>query len=197
MPEAGPRTERTVERSMVMAEAAASFRDRGADSRSLDDVAGRLGVDPEAIQYWFGSEVELLGALMKARQQMFLDTLITRFAELDGASRKLRAVIELAVDDHDATLWIELWRLSLDDESARMIRSELVDRYRELIARLIAAGRSAGEFEPRSIDRATLTVIALVDGLSVQATVGDPLVTPTLMIERCMALAERLVGGSL
>jgi AcrR family transcriptional regulator len=197
MPEAEPRTERTVERSMVMAEAAASFRDRGADSQSLDDVAGRLGVDPEAIHYWFGSEVELLGALMKARQQMFLDTLITRFAELDGASRKLRAVIELAVDDHDATLWIELWRLSLDDESARMIRSELVDRYRELIGRLIAAGRSAGEFEPRSIDRATLTVIALVDGLSVQATVGDPLVTPTLMIERCMALAERLVGGSL
>ena len=197
MPEAGPRAERTVERSMVMAEAAASFRDRGADSQSLDDVAGRLGVDPEAIHYWFGSEVELLGALMKARQQMFLDTLITRFAELDGASRKLRAVIELAVDDHDATLWIELWRLSLDDESARMIRSELVDRYRELIGRLVAAGRSAGEFEPRSIDRATLTVIALVDGLSVQATVGDPLVTPTLMIERCMALAERLVGGSL
>jgi AcrR family transcriptional regulator len=197
MPEAGSRTERTVERSMVMAEAAASFRDRGADSQSLDDVAGRLGVDPESIHYWFGSEVELLGALMKARQQMFLDTLITRFAELDGASRKLRAVIELAVDDHDATLWIELWRLSLDDESARMIRSGLVDRYRELIARLIAAGRSAGEFEPRSIDRATLTVIALVDGLSVQATVGDPLVTPTLMIERCMALAERLVGGSL
>ena len=197
MPEPGPRTERTVERSMVMAEAAASFRDRGADSQSLDDVAGRLGVDPEAIHYWFGSEVELLGALMKARQQMFLDTLITRFAELDGASRKLRAVIELAVDDHDATLWIELWRLSLDDESARLIRSELVDRYRELIGRLIAAGRSAGEFEPRSVDRATLTVIALVDGLSVQATVGDPLVTPTLMIERCMALAERLVGGSL
>jgi AcrR family transcriptional regulator len=182
---------------MVMAEAAASFRDRGADSQSLDDVAGRLGVDPEAIHYWFGSEVELLGALMKARQQMFLDTLITRFAELDGASRKLRAVIELAVDDHDATLWIELWRLSLDDESARMIRSELVDRYRDLIGRLVGAGRSAGEFEPRSIDRATLTVIALVDGLSIQATVGDPLVTPTLMIERCMALAERLVGGSL
>jgi AcrR family transcriptional regulator len=197
MPEAGPRTERTVERSMVMAEAAASFRDRGADSQSLDDVAGRLGVDPEAIHYWFGSEVELLGALMKARQQMFLDTLITRFAELDGASRKLRAVIELAVDDHDATLWIELWRLSLDDESARMIRSELVDRYRDLIGRLVGAGRSAGEFEPRSIDRATLTVIALVDGLSIQATVGDPLLTPTLMIERCMALAERLVGGSL
>ena len=195
MPE--PRAARTVERSMVMAEAAASFRERGADSRTLDDIAARLGVEPEAIQYWFDSEVELLGALMKARQQMFLDTLITRFAELDGAGRKLRAVIELAVDDHDATLWIELWRLSLHDESARLIRGDLVDRYRELIGRLIAAGRRAGEFEPRSVDRATLTVIALVDGLSVQATVGDRLLTPTLMIERCMALAERLVGGSL
>ena len=182
---------------MVMAEAAASFRERGADSQTLDDIAARLGVEPEAIQYWFDSEVELLGALMKARQQMFLDTLITRFAELDGAGRKLRAVIELAVDDHDATLWIELWRLSLHDESARLIRGDLVDRYRELIGRLIAAGRRAGEFEPRSVDRATLTVIALVDGLSVQATVGDRLLTPTLMIERCMALAERLVGGSL
>jgi AcrR family transcriptional regulator len=191
------RATRTVERSIVMAEAAASFRDRGADSQTLDDVADRLGVDSEAIHYWFESEVELLGALMKARQQMFLDTLITRFAELDGAGRKLRAVIELAVDDHDATLWIELWRLSLDDEGARLIRGEIVDRYRELIGRLVGAGRSAGEFEPRSIDRATLTVIALVDGLSVQATVGDRLVTSKLMIERCMALAERLVGGSL
>jgi hypothetical protein len=106
-------------------------------------------------------------------------------------------VIELAIDDHDATLWIELWRRSLHDESARLLRGEIVDRYRELIARLIGAGRTAGEFEPRSIDRATLTVIALVDGLSLQATVGDQVVTPKLMIERCMALAERLVGGSL
>jgi len=194
MPEFGPQT---VERSIVLAEAASSFRDRGADSQTLDDIAGRLGVEPEAIHYWFGSEVELLGALMKARQQMFLDALISRFAELDGAGRKLRAVIELAIDDHDATLWIELWRLSVNDARAREIRSDLVDRYRELIGRLIAAGRTAGEFEPRSVDRATLTVIALIDGLSLQATVGDRLMTPKLMIERCMALAERLVGGSL
>ena len=186
-----------VDRARVLAEAAESFREAGAGPGTLDDVAGRLGVKREAIHYWFDSEVDLLGALMKARQQMFIDELITRFTELDGAGRKLRSVLELAVDDHDATLWIELWRLCLRDDQARRIRTEIVGRYRDLIRRLIAAGRDGGEFEPRSVDRATLTLIALVDGLSLQATIGDRLVTPQTMIERCVALGERLVGGSL
>jgi hypothetical protein len=135
--------------------------------------------------------------LMKARQQVFLDELNTRFAELRGAGPRLHAVIELAVADYDATLWIELWRLSVEDEQARQILADMVTVYRALIGRLIAAGRETGEFDPRSIDRATLTMIALVDGLSLHATLADPAVTPRLMYERCIALAERLVGGSL
>jgi AcrR family transcriptional regulator len=187
----------TVERSRVMVEAVASFREYGARPEALDDLAQRLGTSRDAVHFWFESEVELLGALMKARQTVFIDELITRFAELEGAAAKLRAVLELAVDDHDATLWIELWRLSLHDQQARQIRADIVGRYRDLIGRLITAGRDSGEFEPRSIDRATVTLIALVDGLSLQATLGDRLVTPRKMIERCVVLGERLVGASL
>jgi AcrR family transcriptional regulator len=194
---ADPEPRETVERYRVIAEALPSFREYGAGAETLDDVARRLGVGREAIDYWFRSEVELLGALMKARQKVFLDELNTRFADLKGAGPRLRAVIELAVADYDATLWVELWRLSLDNESAREILVELVGRYRALIGRLIAAGRETGEFDPRSIDRATLTVIALIDGLSLHATLADPAVTPRLMYERCVALAERMVGGSL
>jgi AcrR family transcriptional regulator len=195
MPELGPRE--TVERSRVLVEALPSFRELGAGPGTLDDVARRLGVGREAIDYWFTSEVELLGALMKARQKVFLDELNTRFADLKGAGPRLRAVIELAVADYDATLWIELWRLSLDNDSARQTLVEVVTAYRALIGRLISAGRETGEFDPRSIDRATLTVIALIDGLSLHATLADPAVTPRLMYERCIALAERMVGGSL
>jgi AcrR family transcriptional regulator len=187
----------TVERSRVLVEAVASFREFGATPEALDDLAARLGTNRDAIHFWFDSEVELLGALMKARQTVFIDALIVSFAELQTAGAKLRAVLELAVDDHDATLWIELWRLSLHDEHARQIRVDIVGRYRDLIDRLITVGRDAGEFEPRSTDRATLTLIALVDGLSLQATIGDPLVTPVKMIERCVAFGERLVGASL
>jgi AcrR family transcriptional regulator len=187
----------TVERSRVMVEAVGSFREYGATPEALDDLAQRLGTTRDAVHFWFESEVELLGALMKARQTVFIDELITRFAELEGAGAKLRAVLELAVDDHDATLWIELWRLSLHDQQARQIRTDIVGRYRDLIGRLITAGRDSGEFEPRSIDRATVTLIALVDGLSLQATLGDRLLTPRKMIERCVVLGERLVGASL
>jgi AcrR family transcriptional regulator len=194
---AEPRPRETVERYRVIAEALPSFREFGAGPGTLDDVARRLGVGRDAIEYWFTSEIELLGALMKARQKVFLDELNTRFADLKGAGPRLRAVIELAVADYDATLWIELWRLSLDNESAREILVEVVSRYRALIGRLIAAGRETGEFDPRSIDRATLTVIALIDGLSLHATLADPAVTPRLMHERCIALAERMAGGSL
>jgi AcrR family transcriptional regulator len=187
----------TAERSRVIAEALPSFLELGAGPETLDDVARRLGVGREAVDYWFDSEIELLGALMSARQRVFLDELNTRFAELKGAGPRLHAVIELAVADYDATLWIELWRLSLEDERAREVLVEVVGRYRSLIGRLIAAGRETGEFDPRSIDRATLTVIALIDGLSLHATLADPAVTPRLMYERCIALAERMVGGSL
>jgi hypothetical protein len=134
---------------------------------------------------------------MKARQRLFVDELISRFTQLDGAGPKLRTVLELAIADYDSTLWIELWRCGLNDARAREFRVEINSRYRELIQRLITAGCEAGDFECRSTDRATVTLIALVDGLSLQGTLASRGATPQVMLDRCLDLAQRLVGGRL
>ena len=64
--------------------------------------------------------------------------------------------------------------------------------YRDLFARLIRAGQRSGEFAPVSPDQVALMIVALVAGLSVEATVGDESKADA-MATVLTAAAERLL----
>ncbi|MBV9795597.1 MAG: TetR family transcriptional regulator C-terminal domain-containing protein [Actinobacteria bacterium] len=75
--------------------------------------------------------------------------------------------------DPVALLWLDAWQASrrrpaLHDEVARQMNHDL-DRLSELIA----AGQRAGEFGPGDSRALAMRILALVDGLSVQAAIRD------------------------
>ena len=71
-------------------------------------------------------------------------------------------------------------------------------RQRALIARIVREGQQAGEFstEPDPDDVA-LGLSALMDGLGVQITLGQPDVSRERMVRRCLALASLELGCEL
>ncbi len=176
----------------VVQSAAREIGQKGIAGLDLDAVAAGLGVEPEAVRYWFTDETEVLLSIMQIRQRWFLDEADTRLAAVPTHIEKLRALIELCVADHDVTYWIELWKLGLRDERARAARQNLIGAYRDLFARLIRAGQRSGEFAPVSPDQVALVMVALVSGLAVEATVGEESKADT-MSQVLTDAAERLL----
>jgi hypothetical protein len=114
---------------------------------------------------------------------------------VEGAAARLRLLIELTVEEPDITLWIETWARALHDPEMADQRYRLDSNWWELIASLIVAGQHEGSFDPE-IDAAdaALAIAALLDGLSVQVTLGAEQVPSDRMRALVLTMAAAALG---
>jgi hypothetical protein len=73
------------------------------------------------------------------------------------------------------------------------VRQKSDERWRETIRSIVLAGQEAGEFAPVDPGDFTITLSALLDGLTVQIALEDPEVPP----QRTYELAMRFASGQL
>lgn len=181
----------------VVATGAVLVRERGVEALSFDEIARRLGTDAADVSYWFSERRELLSAVMKIRQERFVDTVWSELARERTNAAKLRRLLEISAANHYAGYLIELWRLTLRDPGARDLREEVTDSYRRLVSRVIRAGVEAGEFDDVPIEMTSLVLVNLVASLSVEVTLRDPAVPEDEMLALCLQGAEALLGADL
>jgi hypothetical protein len=73
-------------------------------------------------------------------------------------------------------------------------REELDQRWRDKVAAIVRAGVESGEFAKVDVDEFVLTLTALLDGLVIQVTLGDPTVNSQRATDLTMRLAARELG---
>ena len=178
----------------VVAVAGRLLPKRGIGRLTLAEIAQELKTDEAAVSYWFQDPGQILIALAEIRNNWFLDEARTRMANDDSQTERLRHLIELSAADHDSSVLIELWRLSVRDDRARQARQAQTDAFRRTIAGIIRAGQRTGEFGPVSPDKVALVLAALISGFSIPATLKDPAVTPEVMLATLLDAAEALLG---
>ena len=181
----------------VVATAARMISEEGLAKLSLAGLAAELEADESAVTYWFQDPGQVLVAVMEIRNNWFLDEARARMAKLETQSERLREFLEMSSADHEATFWIELWRLSSRDDTARRSRQAMADAIRRTIAGIIRAGQRTGEFGAASPDKVALVLASLISGFSVNVTLEDPAVTPEVMLGTLVDAAERLLGAEL
>ena len=106
-------------------------------------------------------------------------------------------MLEACVPDYDWTYWIELWSLSLRDERASALRTELDERFRDMIEEIVRDGVESGEFTVPDTRRAAITISALIDAMALQATLGDTTIRPNYMLDACVSVCGTLLGAPL
>ncbi len=187
-----------IRRPQILEAAASVIADRGVGATRIADIAERAGTSGPALLYWFESKDELLGEALGFAEQGFYEGLTDRLLLLERPSERLRLLIEASVYDYDWTLWMELWTRALRDERTAETRRRLDERWRNEIEREIAAGQAAGEFaEHDPPERVAAILASLLDGLAVQATLGDPDFPPDRIRELTVEIAERLLEAEL
>ncbi len=191
-----------IRRPQILAAAAEVIAERGVAATRIADVAERSGVSPPAVLYWFDSKEQLLAEALTADDDRFYEELSERLAEAETPAERMVALIETAAADNDFALWMELWTWALRDADLRAARERFDSRWRATIEAVVADGVAAGEFGTRvgsTVDpsQAALAIAALIDGLTVQAALGDPEVSVARLAETVLASAERLLEAEL
>ena len=187
-----------IRRPQILAAAAEVIAERGVAATRIADVAERSGVSPPAVLYWFDSKEKLLAEALTADDDRFYEELVERLDEAATPAERMVALIETAAGDGDFALWMELWTWALRDAELRAARERFDSRWRAAIEAVVADGVTAGEFGA-SVDpaQAALAIAALIDGLTVQAALGDPEVSVLRLTETVLASAEKLLEAEL
>ena len=185
-----------VRRPQILAAAAEVIAERGLAKTRIADVAERAGTSSPAVLYWFGTKSKLLTAALHEDERQFDELVAERLESLDSPSAKLRSLFEICAEDANWTLWLELWTRALHDGPMREAEREVEGRWRSLLTEVIEEGRSTGEFATDSAKDAALVLGAMIDGLAVQVTIEDPVVSRERMLRVCVSSAETLLHAA-
>lgn len=172
-----------VRREQILAAAVSEVTRRGFAQTRVADVARALEVSPALVFYHFGTKQDLLVAALDHAVERDLERLAGAVARGGTAAQRLRRILNLYAPQGTApgwTLWVDAWAEALRNPELRTHCRRLDRRWSEAIRSTIVAGVEAGEFhcaDPASVAR---RITALLDGLSVQATVYRNLGRPRL-----------------
>jgi AcrR family transcriptional regulator len=182
-----------IRKPQILTAAAEVIAERGLAATRISDIAERAGTSAPAVLYWFESRDELLADALTFAEQSFYEQLACRLEGRGSASARLIELITSSGAGDDWALWMELWIRALRDPAMRDARQRLDDRWRAQIAEIVRDGQRDGEFGGPEPDRVALELAALIDGLAVQMTLEDRVVSPELMRSTCVEVAERLL----
>jgi AcrR family transcriptional regulator len=179
----------------IIAAAAEVLYERGLFDTRIGDIAERAGTSSPTILYYFESKDRLLEEAVEYADRSFYERLSEgqdRFE--DPGDRLVHLIEETSLGPgglNDYTLWMEIWVRARRDPSVRRSYFRLARRERALIADIVRDGQQAGEFSATTDpDDFALALSALMDGLGVQVTLGQPDVGAARMVDRCLALAN-------
>lgn len=160
--------------------------ERGFAGTRVADVAKVLGISSALIHYHFESKAHLLAEALRWAAEADVARLRAAIDAESNALDKLDRFIRMTCpgdDDQPAWwLWIDSWGEALRTPELAVISRELDISVVRLLERVIEEGVREGAFRCADPGGAAWRLTALLDGLGVQATVHDDVITAEQML---------------
>ncbi len=174
--------------------------ERGFADTRIADIAERIGISPALVIYYFKTKDQLLTEAIRYYEDTWYADGKRRMDELPTAARRIEEFVAMnLLPDHDAQepsswkLWLDFWVQAARNADVAGVRQKSDERWRDVIVSLVVAGQEAGEFASIDPQPFAIFLSALLDGLTVQIALGDPVVDPVSAFELCMRyIAEHL-----
>ncbi|MGH3302332.1 MAG: TetR/AcrR family transcriptional regulator [Streptosporangiaceae bacterium] len=189
------------QRRLQMLQAALEvISERGYAETRIADVAERAGVSPALVIYYFKTKDQLLTEAIRYYDDTWYVVGQSRIASLPTAAARLEEFVAMAclaeADPRPGStwqLWLDFWAQAARNDAVAGVRRKSDERWREAIAALVRDGQEAGEFREIDADSFAIYLSALMDGLTVQIALDDPVVDGP----RAFDLTMRLVADQL
>jgi AcrR family transcriptional regulator len=169
-------------RQQILEAAVEVIVERGVCRARIVDVAERAGTSAPLVLYYFDSKDNLLTEALAFAEDRFYLAIFSEMTNLETASERLVRLIELTCGHEstadllreDLALWTELWSRALRDKVASRKRAALDRRWRQTIGNIVREGQQAGEFADIDVERFSMFLASLLDGMVLQHMLGDP-----------------------
>ena len=168
--------------------------ERGFAATRVADVAAKLGVSTGLIHYHFASKELLLAEAFRmaarsdlSRLTLEVSTARTAIAKLDKAFRLYTPIEAEAV----WMLWIDGWGEAIRNPRMKKISQELDIEWKDTLEKIIYEGIDNGEFTCSDPNATAWRLAALLDGLGVQATVHEGVITRRQLVNWVRSAACR------
>jgi AcrR family transcriptional regulator len=174
---------------------------RGYADTRIADVAERAGVSPALVIYYFKTKDQLLTEAIRYYEDNWYAVGQSRMAGLATAAARLEEYVAMSTlseaDPEPASswpLWLDFWTQAARNEQVAGVRQKSDERWREVIGSLVHEGQEAGEF--REIDAATFAIYlnTMLDGLTIQIALEDPVVDSLRAFELSMQFVADQLG---
>lgn len=152
--------------------------ERGMQAASARNISDACGISPGLLTYHFPSMDMLLVAVLRQASADFTEGLVKGLDDLTTAGERLEALLigSLPITPQGRRnwiLWIEYWARAAHHSELAELHSESYDSWRARFEQVIASGVASGEFRAVDPKATAMHAVALLDGIGMQATIGD------------------------
>jgi AcrR family transcriptional regulator len=174
---------------------------RGYADTRIAAVAERAGVSPALVIYYFKTKDQLLTEAIRYYEDNWYADGQRRMAGLATAAARLEEFVAMSClseedpePDSSWQLWLDFWAQAARNSEVASVRQKSDERWRQVISSLVQEGQEAGEF--RDVDVASFAVYlsTLLDGLTIQIALEDPVVDSVRAFELSMAFVADQLG---
>jgi AcrR family transcriptional regulator len=171
--------------------------ERGLANTRAADVAAAAGVSQALVFYHFETKERLLAqAFTWAAEQDLnrLDQVVTSSAPPLDKVRKILKWYAPTGSSKSWAMWIDCWSESMRVPELEKVSRRLDLRWKDALTDVIAAGVKEGDFTCPDPAGAAWRIIALIDGLAVQVTVHERLISRRQLSDWVRVTAARELG---
>ena len=174
-----------------------AIAERGLCDTRIADIAEIVGVSPALVLYYFPNKAALLTEALVHLERLFYERVADKVDAAPTAEDKLTILIEESCPHSPGTgespdswvLWPATWEMARLDPSLASARARLDEAWRTQIATIVDDGIASGEFTSVDARDFALQLTAMLDGLAIEAMLGDP----TVDADRMSYLARSFV----
>jgi AcrR family transcriptional regulator len=185
-------------RAAILAEAGQVLLQDGIGALTLRHVAHRIGIAPGLVNHYF-PEIEALAAeAFTAITEGEVIALFDRVATGPDAIGRITRLIAALLDEERrgvSLLWLDAWQASRNRLGLRRAVIAAMDLWQDRLATLI--GEGTGTYACTDPAAAATRILALIDGLSIQAVMSEAGQADPVLRDMVIAGVERELGVTL
>jgi AcrR family transcriptional regulator len=164
----------------------------------IADVARIVDVSPALVLYYFPTKSALLAEALVYLDRLFYESVAEKLETTSKAEDRLTVLIEESCPRETRAgelpdswvLWPATWEMARLDPALAAARARLDEAWRGQIAAIVDDGIATGEFGEIDSKDFSLQLAAMLDGLAIEAMLGDPTVDAARMSDLARSFAR-------
>lgn len=180
-----------------------AIAERGLCETRIADVAEIVGVSPALVLYYFPTKAALLTESLVYLDRLFYESVAKKLESAPTAEDRLIVLIEESCPTvakpgempDSWVLWPATWEMARLDPALAAARARLDEAWRTQIVTIVEDGMATGEFKEIDSKAFSIQLAAMLDGLAIEAMLGDPTVDAERMSELARSFSRTMLKG--